>query len=84
MWMTTLKRRHDRLDQVEVALQLDDADNLESFYDLVGAKVEIKRVRQTSSESCPCRVCHGTGAVPLDLMESNLLPFFGPPSEEPK
>jgi hypothetical protein len=44
MWLTTLKRRHDRLDQVEVTLQLDDADSLESFYDLVGAKVEIKRV----------------------------------------
>lgn len=44
MWLTTLKRRHDRHDQVEVTLQLDDADNLESFYDLVGAKVEIKRV----------------------------------------
>lgn len=84
MWMTTLKRRHDRLDQVEVTLQLDDADNLESFYGLVGAKVEIKRDRQTSSAGCPCRVCHGAGAVPLDLMESNLLPFFGLPSEEPK
>jgi hypothetical protein len=51
MWLTTLKRRHDRLDQVEVTLQLDDADSLESFYDLVGAKVEIKRVHQVDPEA---------------------------------
>ena len=84
MWMTTIQPSAVRPERVHVTLVLVDPAELEILSGLLGAKVEIKRVRQTSSESCPCQVCHGTGAVPLDLMESNLLPFFGLPSEEPK